>query len=294
MVCDGPAPPPTADAAAHSAEIEGQQHLAALRESGVIGIPRAVVIRGFGVGSPPPAALQPKLVHFVRHGQAYHNLIADLYRAHGRSVDATGGPASDPSSSPYTLPQVLDAPLTEVGRTQAKALRATTAALHPTLLVVSPLQRAVQTALLAFGPPAPPPPHSHGHGHEPPHGHGHMRWVGSEMVREVSGRHVCDRRRPLADIHADFPTIDFSAVASEEDEPWDAVNREAPRAVADRAYGFLLWLRGQPDTEVAVVSHSAILFTLLNAAVQCDSPALSTWFQTGELRSVYLTFEDAV
>jgi len=31
-------------------------------------------------------------------------------------------------------PQVLDAPLTEVGRTQAKALRATTAALHPTLL----------------------------------------------------------------------------------------------------------------------------------------------------------------
>ena len=38
--------------------------------------------------------------------------------------------------------------------------------------------------------------------------------------------------------------------------------------------------------------HSAWLFTLLNTVIEADSSDLSSWFLTGELRSVIVSFED--
>ena len=46
--------------------------------------------------------------------------------------------------------------------------------------------------------------------------------------------------------------------------------------------------------KVAVATHSAWLFTLLNSCVDCADPQLAAWFLTGELRTVILSFEDYV
>ena len=86
---------------------------------------------------------------------------------------------------------------------------------------------------------------------------------------------------------------DWGLVSPERDGVWTA-DREQPKAVSDRAYAFLLWLRERPEREVAVATHSAWLFTLLNSCVDCADPQLAAWFLTGELRSVVLSYEDYI
>ena len=44
----------------------------------------------------------------------------DIYRDFGRSVDSTGASLTD---SPYVRPELLDPPLTALGRDQVKSLR---------------------------------------------------------------------------------------------------------------------------------------------------------------------------
>ena len=79
-----------------------------------------------------------KLVHWIRHGQGFHNLMADFHREHGIE------------GSPYKHPALHDPPLTALGREQAAALCTHAKMLAPTLVVVSPLARATKTALIAF------------------------------------------------------------------------------------------------------------------------------------------------
>ena len=45
-------------------------------------------------------------------------------------------------------------------------------------------------------------------------------------------------------------------------------------------------------TSVQVASHSAFLLAIFNAVFLTDDAAACTWFGTGEMRSVLLTFED--
>eukprot|EP00808_Paulinella_micropora_P012259 g7053.t1 len=138
------------------------------------------------------------------------------------------------------------------------------------LIVTSPLSRAVQTAQLAFSPllqakkaPA---------------------LVAHQLLTEQSGVEACNRRRPLSELRQDFPTVDWSQLsnAGEDDPYWTAEHFESGQSMSDRVYGFLRWLRARPETEVALVAHCGILFTLLNTAVQVESPELAEWFATGK------------
>jgi hypothetical protein len=52
------------------------------------------------------------------------------------------------------------------------------------------------------------------------------------------------------------------------------------------------WVRARPESEIIVATHSAWLFTLLNTVIEADSADLASWFLTGELRSVIVSFED--
>lgn len=231
---------------------------------------------------------EAKVVHLIRHGQGFHNLCAlsigrearcsrrlgDIYRDFGRSVDSTG--QEDDQSNPYGRPEIVDPPLTAVGREQAKALRPTTTALSGVdLVVVSPLARAVQTAQLAL-----------------PHLKGKVPWIGHPDVAESSGKNTCDKRRDKAEIVEDFPFVDWALFESEEDNFWTPT-RETARSVSDRGYEFLLWLRARRERQVAVATHSAWLFTLLNTCLACDDLELASWFMTGELRSLVLEYEDS-
>ena len=76
-----------------------------------------------------------KIVHFMRHGMGTHNAAA---LAHG--------------SGAYRSEDHADALLTEIGEAQAQGAEAYASQLSCPLVIVSPLTRAIQTALFAFGP----------------------------------------------------------------------------------------------------------------------------------------------
>eukprot|EP00958_Prasinococcus_capsulatus_P020339 scaffold2639_cov385-Prasinococcus_capsulatus_cf.AAC.3 len=60
--------------------------------------------------------------------------------------------------------------------------------------------------------------------------------------------------------------------------------------MAMRSYQFFMWLRQRPEKEVVLATHSAWLMTTLNAVIECEHEDLSSWFLTGEMRSMYVTF----
>jgi len=140
--------PNYSDAAIAQAAKDGGVHLEMLRQAGVLGVQRAVRVTAVPAGNAAAAAGAQKVIHLVRHGQGYHNLLGEVYQQMGVQFGSAGEDLS--SNNPYRRPEILDPPLTELGRAQAKALRPQTRQLSPELVVVSPLARATQTALLAF------------------------------------------------------------------------------------------------------------------------------------------------
>ncbi|KAG8466659.1 hypothetical protein KFE25_008038 [Diacronema lutheri] len=277
---------PHAPTAAHASNaIESAQHLAHLRELGLIGTRRnpAVVL----LADDPARAASPTVwkLHLVRHGQGFHNLLGDEYRERGVQFSARGDDRS--ASNPYVRPEVWDPPLTALGRQQAKALRPAARALAPQLVLTSPLSRAASTAVLAFT-----------------HLLGTVPFMAIEAAREQMGVHTCDARNPLDDLRRDFPQLDCSQMADgpDDDALWSATERETPAAVCERAHQLMLWLRARPEREVAIATHSAFLFMLLNAVLEPDGDApdggapagegVRAWFATGEMRTICISFVD--
>jgi broad specificity phosphatase PhoE len=217
-----------------------------------------------------------KILHLVRHGQGFHNLLADI--AKSRGVQWTNFTNADPNN-PYLSPEARDAPLTEKGRQQAMALRPRIRSFHdkqqqhlqPKLIVCSPCCRALQTGILAWQDETDVP------------------ILVQELVKEECGVHPCDHRRSKSEIAIDFPRVNLSGLLHEEDPYHRKDVRESKLEVAKRGYQFLEWLfhnRSPDETCVAVNSHSSWLLTLLNAVVETESDSIRAWFQTGEMRSV--------
>ena len=214
-----------------------------------------------------------KTIHLIRHGQGFHNLLADRATAAGIEWKQF---AADSPANPYMAPEVTDAPLTDKGRRQAIVLRDTQVkelVVKPQLVVLSPLCRALQTGLLAMADFV-----------------GTIPFVAHELVREQTGIHLCDKRRSCDLQTLEFPMMDFSLLTSNDDATFQADHRETHSEVAQRAYQFLEWLVEQPQEHVVIASHSAWLLTLMNAVVDTDAPALKAWFQTGEMRSCQFVF----
>jgi broad specificity phosphatase PhoE len=216
-----------------------------------------------------------KIVHFQRHGQGYHNLLGEVLREAGLkpSVDSM-----DPAVNPWLRPEIVDSPLTEKGKEECRQQCATASLLNPELVVVSPLLRAIQTAQISFG-------HVVDQANIP--------WLAHEGCREELGVLVCNKRRPLSLIQGDYPNIEFSGDMSEEDTLWHPTERESGISKSNRIYDFLVnFLAQRPESEIAVVGHSATLFHMCNAVIDCgDDLDLSSWFLTSEIRSIKLTFQ---
>jgi broad specificity phosphatase PhoE len=220
--------------------------------------------------SDSPTGDNVKTVHFVRHGQGFHNLLADIASASGR----TWTQFSHTPQNPYVMPEILDAPLTEKGRQQALGLQQRVRAFEtqPELIILSPTCRALQTGTIVFE-----------------HLVGKVPFLAHEMTREESGVHCCDKRRPKSRQEKEFPMVDFSMIETEEDRLFHDHKRESKMEVGERVYKFMEWLSFRPETNIAVASHSGWLLTLFNGI--CDSDeTLKAWWQTGELRSVKLEF----
>ncbi|KNC54216.1 phosphoglycerate mutase [Thecamonas trahens ATCC 50062] len=196
-----------------------------------------------------------KVVHFVRHAQSVYN-------------------AAQHSPEPHD-PMVHDAPLTEHGQAQATAAaNADLAAIAPPpLIIVSPLSRAIQTALLVF-PDAPivatRPAHPNW---------AHTRVVLNDLGREaVSGSD--DIGSPPHLLAAAFPGLDTSSLPgpvwwytgpdADDGDDWEASRErylaapyDEPDAVfASRMDAWLAWMMDQPEPVAASVSHYHVIFHL--------------------------------
>lgn len=173
-------------------------------------------------------------------------------------------------------------------------------------VVVSPLTRCVQTALLSFDFFAPAASSlkrndSSNSGHKVP-------FIGFEALRETVN-YQCDRRRRMSEIADEFPQVDFSLCRNDEDEIWNSYRkRERDQAkdipsnnsddqvdattptqkesaqlyvVADRGRQALEFLQSLPQSKIVACTHSAYLRCILN------------WGQTGGVpRTMDQTLDD--
>nr|WP_213394963.1 histidine phosphatase family protein [Yoonia sp.] len=170
-----------------------------------------------------------KRIHFIRHAQSEHNARA----AEVRDEDVL---RRDPA--------LRDARLTELGQSQAKALASEISRLHDIkLVVVSPLSRAIQTAIAAFeGHPAP-------------------RLI-QPLHREMQESY-CDIGQSPVHLAKAFPTFAFDHL----DDPWwhndiddgSPYPRETLDAFERRVTVFKDWLIGRPEDCIAVVGHGTFL-----------------------------------
>lgn len=142
-----------------------------------------------------------------------------------------------------------DAPITDKGVLQCKDLQQwiekdSSLIKSVQLVLVSPLQRALQTASLTL-----------------PFLEGKVPWIALESLREASGAHPCDRRRNKSSIVAEYPHICFDDLKTEEDTLYSKYQdaREPPAAVIARCNDFLEWLSRRTEDHIIVVSHSAYM-----------------------------------
>ena len=256
-----------------------------LRQEGALDIQRPIRIRGERVIGPASSDEEEdfKIIHFQRHGQGYHNLICDMWREE-LNKPVIDFESSDPALNPVVRPELLDPPLTHSGILQCKARRDECSRLTPELIVVSPLLRCLQTAKLSF------------RDHHPllmQNKQETIPWIAHEGCREELGLLVGNKRRPLADLIEDYPDVDFSFVVHKEDVLWERFHgrRETLQEQSDRIYDFLTeFVANRPEREIAIVCHSAYLFTMLNAVMEVEDEALRSWFLTSEVRSIKVRF----
>ncbi|KXZ41269.1 hypothetical protein GPECTOR_589g656 [Gonium pectorale] len=243
--------------------------------------------------------------------------------------DSTTLPVWHINHDNYKLWDYVDAHLTDLGWRQATKLGRHVASerLPVDLVVVAPLQRALETAVAAFGNHEPQPeplgPGSTADGvngaaavaaaapsppllmvaqtaepgkraaHPAISSRGCPPFLAHELCREHLGVHPCDRRSKVSEYMQRFPAIDFSLVQPDEDVLWQPDHREAKDEIRRRGLAFLKWLATRPERNIAVVSHSSFLHFTLSCFAHAAAPAvqaeLHKWYDNCEMRSVILT-----
>ncbi|ORY26137.1 histidine phosphatase superfamily [Naematelia encephala] len=166
-----------------------------------------------------------KRIHLTRHAQAEHNVAND-----------------------YSIP---DAPLTELGKTQARELHnmsKDSVQRTADLLVCSPLRRPMETMLLGY-----------------PSLKSRLDREGKpvillDILQEV-GPYPCDTpTTPISALKAAnggiFSSLDFSTLSPEYASKRGIYH---PDRASERARQARRWLRDRPEAEIVVVAHGDIL-----------------------------------
>jgi broad specificity phosphatase PhoE len=198
---------------------------------------------------------------------------------HNVAVAKSGGQDGGLEEPEYKNEAWADARLTPIGEEQSATLQPVLAALpHPEIVLVSPLSRTIQTALIAFAGAASP-----------------VSLVCEELVRERNGAHPCDRRRPTAELRRDFPSVDFSPLRAEADDTWTPA-REPWEGTVGRATAFLHKLAALPQSTVACVTHNDFLQALLLEApeLRAMDPALRKKFANAECMPLWFVFSESL
>ncbi|MHC2105956.1 MULTISPECIES: histidine phosphatase family protein [unclassified Methylobacterium] len=146
-------------------------------------------------------------------------------------------------------PGLLDARLTPRGQAQARDARERLKDIPFELVVISPLTRAIETAAILFGE------------------HPNQPRVLVEVLHRECQESSCDVGRAASEIAAEFPHLDVGHLPEVwwHAEPGCEVGGYPvePRHLFDaRVAGFREWLRGRPETTIAVVGHGTFFYHL--------------------------------
>jgi broad specificity phosphatase PhoE len=181
-----------------------------------------------------------KRVIFVRHGQTYYNLACTGPDGQEGLVPI-GGPDG---TMGLDHSEYFDGTLTEKGEQQAQQA-ALALADKVELVLVSPLERAIRTALLMFP--------------DPPGG----KLVAHEGMREIMYKQaVYTKRITLSEKQQRYPSkVDFSCISTDEDALFDSLASfcETRQAVLSRASRCLRWLQTREESCVVVVCHGLVM-----------------------------------
>lgn len=216
-----------------------------------------------------------KLVWFFRHGQS----TANAAFAAATAADRQDGHADGEGESFMRYKAdiaYIDAPLTSAGLAQAVAAQQKIEAwkVQPSLIVCSPLTRALQTAAIIF---------------EPLLASGAARLVVRPELREFFGDLMEARGRTLPDLRrcpqlralAQWPAVDAAlseAATADWQALWDEQWAEGAHGAwqehcedGRRMEAFGRWLAAQPDTHIATVSHWGTINNFLNRQPWAES-----------------------
>ncbi|KAK9809580.1 hypothetical protein WJX73_004066 [Symbiochloris irregularis] len=228
-----------------------------------------------------------KVVHFVRHGEGFHNLVGD-----------------------YDNWDYVDAHLTEAGWQQARKLREHIQSLPDSLqlqaVVISPLTRAIETAIGAFGGGAwtsadsdkplmlaQEAVKSKRAEHTAVSSAGCPPFIIHEGCREQLGKNPCDKRINIQELRMRYPAIDFTLVEDDDDVLWVPERRETNEELLQRSAAFAQWLMDRPESRLAVVTHSSFLYHLManfgQQAAQPIADEMHRWYNNCEFRSLVLS-----
>jgi broad specificity phosphatase PhoE len=200
-----------------------------------------------------------KIVHFVRHAQGVHNEAAER-----------------DGVSAYLSEEWADAHLTELGLQQCRTLgeRVLDKVNTSSLLVVSPMNRTIETAVWSF-----------------PSLVRKIPWIALDCIREQTGQHPCDRRSSRGVLAQDYPFVEFDEVATENDNLYNLYAGREPEAdVERRGHEFIEWLLKRPEKEIIVVTHSAWLRIFLRKVLALNEDDDAAHFHNAEMRTFCVSF----
>lgn len=211
-----------------------------------------------------------KRVIFLRHGQALHNPRAEAARTAGCSFEEFLRLMKEDDA--------FDAALTATGRRQAQsaAKQVEAAVTSVRLVVVSPLSRAIDTALLTM-----------------PELTKNTPMIAHDDLRERSGWLLNAKRRPRSELALRYPSCDFTSnLPTEEDKLWTEELEPTDRC-AERGYRLLHWLAARPEPEIAVVGHGGLFHFTLNEhpQVRASDARTAARFGNCELRTCIMTWQ---
>jgi broad specificity phosphatase PhoE len=181
----------------------------------------------------------------------------------------------------YKSEEFEDAHLTEKGEAQCESLNVSCleelTVKNAELLVVSPMRRTLATATKCF-----------------PTLVGKIPFLAHESIREQTGEHPCDRRRPITEHSVSYPHVDFSIIKDDEDPLYfKSIERESNESLALRAHDFFDWLAIRQETNIIVVTHSAFLRNTFNLVLDLDleleDDERSGAFKNCEMKSYMIT-----
>lgn len=167
-----------------------------------------------------------------------------------------------------------DADLSDNGKIQCKQFASKGDDILPDLIVISPMNRTLQTATFCF----PSLVHT-------------IPWVAIEAIREISTPHPYNQRSSLADLRIMYPHVDFSHVLHEFD-PLPNDRKETADEVAARGEEFLEWLSKRKEQNIVVVTHAVFLMKLFEKVLQSDDSLDASKYDNCELRSYELVIPE--